>query len=115
MYELYVMPFVLTNAPAAFQLSLQQVLMGLNPKDGELFVSVYTDDILAFSKNLDQHLDDLNFVLDSLIDVNLKLRPKKSRFLRKEVDFLRFVITPNGLKTSEQHVKAVQCRWMQQE
>ena len=52
LHEFRVMPFGLTNAPAAFQRLMQQVLMGLNPENGNLFVSVYIDDVLIFSKSL---------------------------------------------------------------
>ena len=45
------MPFGLTNAPAVFQHLMQQALTGLNPKEGP----VYIDDILVFSRNLEEH------------------------------------------------------------
>ena len=39
---------VLTNVPAAQRL-IQKVLEGLNPEDGNRFVTAYIDDILAYS------------------------------------------------------------------
>ena len=40
------MLFELTNAQAAFQRVMQQVVMGLNTADAPNFVSVYIDDVL---------------------------------------------------------------------
>ena len=53
------MPFRLCNAPSAFQRLMEQVLAGLNPEDGPLFVAVYLDDVLIFSRTLDEHLTHL--------------------------------------------------------
>ena len=52
LFEFRVMPFGLTNAPAVFQRLMQQVLAGLNPEDGNEFVTAYIDDILVFSSTL---------------------------------------------------------------
>lgn len=59
LYEFRVMPFSLSNALAEFQRSMQKALMGSNPEDGQAFVSVYLDDILTFSRTLEEHLDHL--------------------------------------------------------
>ena len=107
LHEFTVMPFGLTNAPAAFQRVMQQVVMGLNAADAPNFVSVYIDDVLVFSRTLEEHLDHLERVLKRLIEVGLKLKPQKCHFVRQEVGFLGHVITPQGLKTSEQHILAV--------
>ena len=37
--------------------------MGLNPAEGNPFVSVYIDDIMVFLKTLDEHLGHLDLVL----------------------------------------------------
>ena len=64
LYEFRVMPFGLTNAPGVFQRLMQQVLQGLNPTDGPSFVSVYIDDVLIFSRSLEDHLRHIGQVLD---------------------------------------------------
>ena len=78
--------------------------MGLNPEDGPDFVSVYIDDILVFSKTLEEHLLHLERVLKRIIDVGLKLKPAKCQFFRQEVEYLGHTITLSGLKTSNRHV-----------
>ena len=75
LYEFRVMPFGLTNTPGVFQ--MQQVIMGLNPTSSTDFVSVYLDDILVFSRSLDDHLNHLRMVITRLIEVGLKLKPTK--------------------------------------
>ena len=107
LYEFRVMPFGLTNAPSVFQRLIQQVLMGLNPDSGPSFVTAYIDDILVFSDTLDDHLNHLRLVLERLKEVNLKLKPTKCRFARKEVEYLGHVLTPDGLKPNPTLVSAV--------
>lgn len=80
LYEFQVMPFGLTNAPAVFQLLMERVLLGLNPSEGNDFVAVYIDDVLVFSRTLDEHLEHLYFVIDSLQQAGLKLKPTKCHF-----------------------------------
>ena len=67
-YEVRVMTFGLTNALALFQWLMQRVLMGLNTCDGEDFVAVYIDDVLVFSRTLEEHVDHLQ-------QAGLKIKP----------------------------------------
>ena len=90
------MPFGLCNAPAVFQCLMQQVLQRLNPTDRPDFVSVYVDDVLIFSKTLDEHLEHLESVINRLEEVGLKLKASKCQFVREEVEYLGHVITPDG-------------------
>ena len=84
-----VMPFGLTNVPAS--------LMHLNQDEDPNFIVIYIDDILMFSKMLDDHLKHLEFVHDRLAYVRLKLKSTKCQFLRSEVAFLGHVLTLQGL------------------
>ena len=63
LYEFRVMPFGLTNALSAFQRLMQELLTGLNPPGGNAFVSVYIDDILIYSRTMEDHLAHLRAVL----------------------------------------------------
>ncbi len=52
-------------------------------------------------------MEHIQRVLNRLIEVGLKLKPSKCQFLRREVEFLGHIITPNGLKTSQHHISAI--------
>ena len=100
LFQFRVMPFGLTNAPAIFQRLMQKVLKGLNPEDGNHFVSVYIDDILVYSRTLEEHLEHLKLVMQRIERAGLKLKPNKCCFVKEEVEYLGHILTPNGLKTN---------------
>ncbi len=62
-YEYQVMPFGLVNAPAVFQALINDVLRDMLNR----FVFVYLDDILIFSKNLQEHVQHVRLVLKQLL------------------------------------------------
>ena len=103
LYRFRVMPFGLLNEPGVFK----KVLMGLNTEDGQTFVSVHLDDILIFSRTLEEHLDHLRAVLKRIVDPNIKLNLSKCVFVRKEVEYLCHILTPNGMKPNPRLVQAV--------
>ena len=108
LFEFRVMPFGLTNAPAVFQRLVQEVLEGLNPEGGPDFVTAYLDDILIFSETLQDHMRHLKVVMDRIVAAGLKLNPSKCKFIQQEVEYLGHVITPQGLKTAQRHLRAVE-------
>ena len=107
LFEFRVMPFELTNAPSVFQRLMQQVLRGLNPEEGPNLVSVYNDDVLVFSRTLSEQLQHLQLVIECLREAGVKLQPAKCHFVRKEVEYLGHLITPEGLKPNLKIVTAV--------
>ena len=107
LHEFRVMPFGLKNPPSVFQRLMQQVLADVNPPDEPEFVSVYIDDLLVFSKTLDEHIYHLTLVIARLLEHGLKLQPVKCQFIRQDVAYLGHVIIPQGLKPGEENVRAV--------
>ena len=107
LFEFRVMPFGLKNAPSVFQRLMSRVLMGLNPEDGPDFVAVYIDDVLIFSRTLTDHIQHLKLVITRIQEVGLKLKPTKCHFVRREVEYLGHIITPDGLMPTPKLTKSV--------
>uniref|UniRef100_A0A2N9IRB0 Reverse transcriptase domain-containing protein n=1 Tax=Fagus sylvatica TaxID=28930 RepID=A0A2N9IRB0_FAGSY len=72
-----------------------------------LFVVVYFDDILVYSKSLDEHIDHLHCVLTVLRKEKLYANLKKCSFCLDKVVFLGFVVGAKGIAVDEEKVKAI--------
>ena len=69
-FEWRVLPFGLTNAPAVFRAAMHQIVGKFLNK----FVLIYLDDLLIFSRTLEEHLEHLRLILQRLRDENLKAK-----------------------------------------
>jgi hypothetical protein len=84
LYEYLVMSFGLTNAPAYFMYLMNSVFMSELDK----FVVVFIDDILIYSKNLEDHARHLRVVRQRLRDHRLYAKFSKCEFWLDKVKFL---------------------------
>ena len=71
------------------------------------FVVVYFDDILIYSKNIDDHVVHLKSVLDVLKE-RLFANLKKCTFFTDKLVFLGFVVSAQGIQVDEEKVRAIQ-------
>ena len=97
------MPFGLKNAPATFQRLMNSVLSGL--QGIELFV--YLDDIVIYSRSLQEHESKFNKLMERLRNAKLRLQPDKCEFLRHEVNYLGHIISEDGVKPDPKKIEAV--------
>ena len=87
-YEFLVMPFGLTNAPTAFMDLMNRVFHEYLDR----FVIVFIDDILIFSKSMEEHEEHLRIVFQILREKKLYAKFKKCEFWLDQVVFLGHVI-----------------------
>ena len=103
MYRYRTMPFGLCNAGATFQRLMDVVMSGLHLD----VCLVYLDDIVVFSKTIEEHLERLVRVLGRLRSAGLKLKPEKCRLIQKSVSFLGHVVSDKGIATDPEKTRLV--------
>ena len=97
------MPFGVTNAPAAFMDLMNRVFKPYLDN----FVIVFIDDILIYSKSLEEHEHHLRTVLQTLRSHQLFAKFKKCEFWLPKISFLGHVISKEGISVDPQKVEAI--------
>ncbi|GBG92422.1 hypothetical protein CBR_g55359 [Chara braunii] len=102
-YEFTVMPFGLTNAPATFQTAMNDIFRGIL----EEYVFVYLDDMLVYSRTLEDHIRHLRDVLQRLRKHGFYAKLIKCRFAQRKVDFLGHHVSDQGLHMDDAKITAI--------
>ena len=97
------MPFGLTNALAAFMDLMNRVFHEYLDR----FVIVFIDDILIFSKSMEEHEEHLTIVFQILREKKLYAKFKKCEFWLDQVVFLGHVISKAGTSVDPSKVEVV--------
>lgn len=97
------MPFGLTNTPSTFQALMNRVFRPYLRK----FVLVFFDDILVYSRNMDDHREHLTVVFGCLREEKLYCNRKKCVFGQSQVDYLGHIVTGEGVKADPSKITAM--------
>lgn len=104
LYQFKRMCFGLTNAPSTFQRTMDIVLSGLKWN----ILLVYLDDVIIFSKTMEEHLHRLREVFERFSKHNLTLKPSKCVFAVNRIHFLGYIVAEDGIHMDPDKINAVQ-------
>jgi hypothetical protein len=102
-YEFQVMPFGLTNAPATFQTLMNDIFRPMLNK----FVTVYLDDILIYSQDVQKHTEHIRQVLQTLRQNQLYAKVSKCDFFKTEIQYLGHIISKEGIKVNPKIIEDI--------
>ncbi|XP_055338681.1 uncharacterized protein K02A2.6-like [Paramacrobiotus metropolitanus] len=95
------LPFGVSSGPSIFQQIMEKILQGCEG------VAVYLDDIIITGRTEEEHLRNLEKVLQRLEEHGLTLKQAKCRFMQSSVEYLGFVVDSRGRHISRDRVKAL--------
>ena len=99
-YQWTVMPFGLRNASACFQRVMDCTLEGLD------YTACFIDDVIVYSNSCEEHLQQLQGVLERINSVGLTCHPRKCQFGLRTIPYLGLQVG-NGQLTVQQAKVAV--------
>jgi hypothetical protein len=102
-YEFTVLPFGLTNAPGVFM----SLMNGVFHEYLDKFVQVFIDDILIYSRMMEEHDEHLRLVLQCLREHKLYGKLSKCSFYQSKIHYLGHVISGEGIVVDPAKVEAI--------
>jgi len=73
----------------------------------DIFWVAYLDYILIFSQNLEDHRKHVRTILKRVKETGLTLKASKCEFHTKEIEYLGYVISPQGLRMDEEKIRMI--------
>lgn len=103
-FEFKRLPFGYCEAPAEFQ---QRVVNILQPLIREGKVIVYIDDSIIATGTVKANLEILRDVFIILKQYSFELNLSKCKFLKKEIEYLGYIVSENKITISERHTSVI--------
>ena len=103
LYEFNRLPFGLCTSPAIYQRIMEQSLGDLNHS----ICLIYLDDLIVFSKTIDEHFDRLGKVFEKVREAGMKFVPEKCSFLQTSVKYVGHVVSEKGIETDPAKISKI--------
>lgn len=100
-YQFEVIPFGLMNAPSTFQRMMDTVLQGLS------FVRVFIDEVVVFSRSIEDHIIHVRTVFRRLEKCNLKVKLAKCFIAQQQILLLGHIIDGNGVRVDDDKIAVI--------
>ena len=100
-FEFLRTPFGLSQAPAYFQLLIDNVLQGCSK-----FAMGYLDDIIIFSRT-EEHLEHLEKIFRKLREYGLKMKRENCNFFKKHLQYLGHLVLEEGFEPLPEKIKSI--------
>lgn len=94
-------PYGINTLPAIFQRAIESVVGSMKG------VGVFLDDISVAGTDAKDHLNKLREVLKRLSDAGLTVNKNKCEFFKKEVEYMGYIISKDGLRVSNKKTDAI--------
>jgi hypothetical protein len=102
-YRFTVMPQGAVNSPSVFCRLMSLVLKGLT----WISCLVYVDDTIIVGRSFEEHVANLEVVLDRFRQAKLKLRPEKCQFFQFRVKFVGHIVSSSGIEVDADKVACI--------
>lgn len=102
-FEFRVMPFGLCGEPGTFQGAMNSSLKPLLRK----CVLVFFDDILVYSKTLEEHIEHLRVVFQLLSTEKWQVNLSKCTFGHRQISYLGHIISAEGISTDNSKISVM--------
>ena len=97
------MPMGTSNSPSVFARLMSLVLHGLT----YLCCLVFIDDTIIMGRSFEDHLKNVELVLQRFREAKLRLKPSKCRFFHRRVKFLGHIVSQDGVEVDPQKVEVI--------
>lgn len=93
----------LKGSPATLATLVDDIFEDLYPK-----AFAYVDDFIICTQTFEEHIDLLRIIAERLKEKKLAISSEKSRFAYKQIEFLGYLLTENGLCANPQRIKPIE-------
>ncbi len=97
-------PFGYANSPAEFNIFLNKACPDTRVR-GNL---IYVDDVLMKSSSVEDHLKEIDHVLNQLTTAGAKIALHKGQWCKTKVNYVRLLVGRNGIEPQSNRTQAIQ-------